>query len=203
LLKQLGESRPILVGASMGGTTSLVAVGEGRVDARGIVLLDVAPRVEAGGIERIRTFMRENPEGYDSLEEVADAIARFRPDRPRPVDNAGLVKNVRRGSDGKLYWHWDPRVRRDGPPGARTARLNDCVSRISVPTLLVRGLHSDVVSEAGARDFVERCPGARCVTVPGTGHMAPGDANDDFCDAMVAFLQEALTEADSKVGGDR
>src|ERR1700674_258493 len=48
-----GDPRPVLVGASMGGNTSLVAVGEGHVDAKALVLVDVAPRVETEGVKRI------------------------------------------------------------------------------------------------------------------------------------------------------
>ena len=43
VLEQIGGDRPVLVGASMGGGTSLVAVGEGHVDAAALVLVDIAP----------------------------------------------------------------------------------------------------------------------------------------------------------------
>ncbi|MET0163775.1 MAG: hypothetical protein ABW318_02070 [Vicinamibacterales bacterium] len=45
LLAALGNTRPSRVGASMGGGTSLVAVGEGHVDASALVLVDIAPRI--------------------------------------------------------------------------------------------------------------------------------------------------------------
>jgi pimeloyl-ACP methyl ester carboxylesterase len=107
----LGNRRPVLVGASMGGGTSLVAVGEDRVDATALVLVDVGPHIEAEGVGKIQAFMTRKPEGFDSLDEVADAIASYQPHRTRPRNVAGLAKNVRLGADGKYHWHWDPRFR--------------------------------------------------------------------------------------------
>ena len=107
----LGSRRPVLVGASMGGGTSLVAAGEDHVDATALVMVDIAPRIEMDGVEKIQAFMSQKPEGFDSLEEVAAAIASYQPHRKRPQNLAGLAKNVRLGADGKYHWHWDPRFR--------------------------------------------------------------------------------------------
>src|ERR1700750_599699 len=45
--------RPVLVGASMGGGVSLVAIGEDHVDATALVLVDIAPRIEPEGAKKI------------------------------------------------------------------------------------------------------------------------------------------------------
>src|SRR6476659_1808243 len=57
LIADLGDRRPVLVGASMGGGTSLVAVGEDHVDATALVLVDIAPKIEAAGAEKIQACM--------------------------------------------------------------------------------------------------------------------------------------------------
>jgi len=72
---EITDAPPILVGASMGGGVSLCAVGEERITAHALVLVDMAPQIEAEGAQRIMDFMQQKPEGFDSLEEVADAIA--------------------------------------------------------------------------------------------------------------------------------
>jgi non-heme chloroperoxidase len=111
LVAAVGNRRPILVGASMGGGTSLVAIGEDRVDAAALVLVDIAPRIELQGANKIQSFMSQNPEGFASLAEVAEAIRAYQPQR-KPVKNlAGLAKNVRLAPNGKFRWHWDPRFR--------------------------------------------------------------------------------------------
>jgi pimeloyl-ACP methyl ester carboxylesterase len=189
----LGRRRPVLVGASMGGGTSLVAVGEDHVDATALVMVDIAPRIEMDGVAKINAFMQQKPGGFDSLEEVAAAIAAYQPHRTRPRTLDGLAKNVRLGADGKYHWHWDPRfltVRRD--IGRRLQRLEACARSLRLPTLLVRGGLSDVLSEEGAREFLALCPRCEYVNVTGAAHMVAGDRNDHFGDAVVAFLARAV-----------
>jgi non-heme chloroperoxidase len=192
VLDELGVPRPILVGASMGGGTSLVAAGEGRVDATALVLVDVAPRVEPDGVDKIRAFMAQKPNGFDSLDEVADAIAAYQPHRKRPKDLEGLAKNLRIGDDGRYRWHWDPRYlssQRD--IDKRRRRLEACARNLSMPTLLVRGGLSDLLTDDGVREFLQLCPQAEYVSIPGAAHMVAGDRNDVFGKAILSFLARA------------
>ena len=78
------------------------------------VLVDIAPRVEPAGVDHIQAFMRLKPEGFASLEEVAQAIGTYQPHRRRPPKLDGLAKNLRLGADGRYHWHWDPRYRAAG-----------------------------------------------------------------------------------------
>jgi len=189
----LGNHRPVLVGASMGGGTSLVAVGEDHVDATALVMVDIGPRIEPEGVNKIWAFMNQKPEGFDSLEEVADAIASYQPHRNRPRSLDGLAKNVRLGADGRYHWHWDPRfrsARRD--LDRRHERLEACSRSLTLPTLLVRGGLSDVLSEAGAQEFLRLCAHSEYVNVGGAAHMVAGDRNDLFGNAVIEFLARAV-----------
>ena len=190
---------PALVGASLGGVASLAAIGEHAADhvARALVLVDVAPRMEEQGRMRIGAFMAEHMnDGFATLDEVADAIQQYNPHRPRPTDLAGLSKNLRRHDDGRWYWHWDPAFiggRLGSPDETRSslidpARLRAAAAALTVPTLLVRGRVSDLLSEEGARELLELVPHAEMVDVAGAGHMVAGDRNDLFNDAVVNFL---------------
>ena len=67
-------------------------------------------------------------------------------------------------------------------------RLQDAARNITIPTLLVRGRVSDLLSEEGARTCSGWCPHAEYVDVEGAGHMVAGDKNDLFNDAIVNFL---------------
>lgn len=197
--------RPALVGASLGGMASLLAIGESAEPvASALVLVDVAPRVEAAGVARIRAFMRQGLDGFSDLESAADAIATYNPHRPRPKDLSGLTKNLRQRDDGRWYWHWDPRFMApeeppgggiDGIPSARFVpqeRLEGAASHLTVPTLLVRGQASDLLSEEGAEHMLTLVPHAQLVDVAGAGHMVAGDRNDRFNAAVTAFLDSAL-----------
>ena len=183
---------PAVVGASLGGLAALLTSGEtapGLVSA--LVLVDIAPRMDPVGVERIVDFMSGNPDGFASLEEAADAIAGYLPHRPRPKDLRGLQKNLRFGQDGRWRWHWDPAFMTGKQrPGATRdpERLERAASELRIPVLLVRGRMSDIVSEAGAAAFLQVCPRAAFVDVSDAGHMVAGDKNDVFTEAVVRFL---------------
>jgi non-heme chloroperoxidase len=193
VIAALGQRRPVLVGASMGGGTSLVAAGEAHVDATALVLVDIAPRIEPAGVDHIQAFMGLKPEGFASLEEVAQTIGTYQPHRRPPPTLDGLAKNVRLGADGRYHWHWDPRYRA-APLNLeqRAMRLEACARALRLPTLLVRGGLSDVLSEAGAQDFLALCPSAEYVNVKDAGHMVAGDRNDIFASAVVDFLARVV-----------
>lgn len=196
----LGNRRPVLVGASMGGGTSLVAVGEEHVDATALVLVDIAPNIESEGVKNIQAFMNLKPEGFDSLEEVAQAITSYQPHRSRPRNLDGLAKNVRMGADGKYHWHWDPRFRAGRQVmDKRRERLEACSRKLALPTLLVRGGLSDLLSEEGAQTFLALCPHSEYVNVTGAGHMVAGDRNDVFAHAVIEFLMRKVPVGGSPV----
>jgi pimeloyl-ACP methyl ester carboxylesterase len=151
--------KPIVVGASLGGITALIAEGETPGVLAAVVLVDVAARIELAGAERVRAFMMAFPEGFASLEEAADVVAAYLPHRPRPRQLGGLTKSLRQGADGRWRWHWDPRFLTGiRPPSdvANPSRLENAARGLTVPTLLVRGRESDVLSEEGAQAFVLR-----------------------------------------------
>jgi len=186
-------SPPTIVGASLGGLSALVAVSEStqRVASK-LVLVDVAPRLEPEGVARIVGFMRARPDGFASIEEAADAIAEYLPHRPRPTDPSGLAKNLREGPDGRLRWHWDPAFLAERRPNTQNSveRLRDAARALRIPTLLVRGRRSDLLSKRGVEEFLELVPGAQFVDVAGAGHMVAGDKNDAFTSAILPFLRE-------------
>jgi non-heme chloroperoxidase len=185
--------KPILIGASLGGVSSLIAAGEApQPIARALVLVDITPKIDPAGISRIRGFMAAHiDDGFASLEAAADAIAEYLPHRKRPKSLDGLRKNLRLGSDGRYRWHYDPALVHDpsrrGDPN-REARLTKAAQNLDIPLLLVRGGSSELVSAEIAREFVAKVPGARYVDVHGASHMVAGDVNDPFTDQVVAFL---------------
>lgn len=193
VIAALGGRRPVLVGASMGGGTGLVAAGEDRVDATALVLVDVGPRIEPDGVGRIHAFMDQKPDGFASLEEVAEAIASYQPQRTRPRTLDGLGKNVRLADNGRYRWHWDPRFRIGARDlDKREARMEACSRALRLPALLVRGGLSDLLSEEGAAAFLEMCPHSEFVNVTGAAHMVAGDRNDVFSDAVIEFLSRVV-----------
>jgi pimeloyl-ACP methyl ester carboxylesterase len=190
--------RPAIVGASMGGLAGLWTEGaraaEGLTPAgRALVLVDIAHRSESHGVERIVSFMTGNPEGFETLEDVADAVAGYLPHRPRPTNFDGLARNLRRTPDGRYHWHWDPKFM-SGERRPRTStdwdQFAEHSRRLTMPVLVVRGRMSDVLSEEIAREFLDLAPNARYVDVGDAHHMVAGDRNDAFTESVVEFLRD-------------
>ena len=183
-----------LVGASLGGATAIHAVAGGLRPAA-VVLVDIVPHPEPGGIARIVGFMRGHPDGFSSLDEAIAAVTAYNPDRASPTDPGGLRRNLRLTDDGRLRWHWDPRILAEtsevlhGILQQSTAVL---ATETDVPVLLVRGLRSDVVSDAGVTAFRALLPRLQVVDVAGAGHMVAGDRNDAFAAGVTVFLGNIL-----------
>jgi pimeloyl-ACP methyl ester carboxylesterase len=191
VVQQLGRP-PVLVGASLGGITALMAEGAAVGEfSKGLVLVDITSHTNPSGVARIRNFMRSGVDGFDSLDEAARAIAEYTPQRRRKASSDGLRK-VLRERDGRWYWHWDPKfisdsrkVVLDSEPGQfRGVTLRE----ITIPTMLVRGMMSDVVTDEGVEHLQSLIPSIDVVDVEGATHMVAGDKNDAFSDAIVSFL---------------
>ena len=61
-----------------------------RVVSSGLVLVDITHRSNPVGVERIRRFMASGLGGFATLEDAADAIAAYTPNRPKRVNPSGL-----------------------------------------------------------------------------------------------------------------
>ena len=190
-------SNPVIVGASLGGLTSLLAMGRERPGlGRGLVLVDIVPEMEQAGTDRIGAFMVRHVEtGFASLQEAAGVVAEYSPRLGRTIDPDSLRKNLRE-RNGRWYWHWDPRfmssIKRSSGGSEVFAQevLTECARAIDVPKLLVRGRMSDVVTDEAARRFVAAVPGTGYVDIADAAHMVAGDKNDVFRSAVLDFLAE-------------
>ncbi|ALG60473.1 MULTISPECIES: alpha/beta fold hydrolase [Citromicrobium] len=190
----LAQGPFVLVGASLGGATALCALAKGLRPA-GVVLVDIVPEPEPEGIAKITGFMGAHPNGFADLSEAADAVAAYNPSRPRPSDPSGLMRNLRRREDGRLYWHWDPQIISDGARGhhSQVQAAAEIVARERpCPVALVRGLKSDVVSDEGVARFRALIRDLEVFDVGGAGHMVAGDNNDAFETAVLSFLGRHL-----------
>ena len=191
VIEQIG-SPPVLVGTSAGALVSMVVAASPPPAVRAAVLIDITPKPQTEGIEEVRAFMGSAKEGFASLEAAADAVATYLPQRSRPKDTKGLERNLR-FRNGRYYWHWDPEVllQMTGTPAhveRSLAHMKQAATTLKVPVLYVRGGKSTVVSEEGAREFLELLPHAEYADIAGAHHMVAGDANDAFNEAIFDFV---------------
>lgn len=199
VVKALGK-KPHVVGASLGGLAAMVVEGALAPSTfASLTMVDITPRMEEQGVEQILSFMAAHSEhGFATLDEAADIIAEYLPHRKRPKNTDGLSKNLRLGKGGRYRWHWDPafvtssnaaRKQRD-EVGVDSRNLDAVAEGVKVPTHLVRGRLSQLVSEEAAKHFLEVVPHARFTDITGAGHMIAGDKNDVFTDAVATFLSD-------------
>ncbi len=184
---------PVVIGASLGGIASLLAITESPAAMiSGLVLVDVAHRFRPRGGGKIVSFMEQHPDGFASLADAADAVAAYLPHRAAPRDRTGLRHNLR-CKDGRWIWHWDPEILTQARGMIQdqtqlSARLTKAVQGLRHPCLLVRGAESDVLSADIAAEFIELAPAATLAEVPEAGHMVAGDNNDAFTAAISTWL---------------
>jgi pimeloyl-ACP methyl ester carboxylesterase len=191
------ETKPVVVGASLGGNSAMLAAGTIGKDAfRALVLVDVTPRLAPEGVDRILAFMdRHIDSGFGSYEEAAEAISGYLPGREGRKSNVtSLARYLRKRADGRYRWHWDPLFVR----GDRDTRLSPAhVEKIAaalgetdIPVLLVRGSKSELVNDEAVADFKQLAPHGEFEDVIGAGHMIVGDRNDVFAQTLDRFLQK-------------
>jgi pimeloyl-ACP methyl ester carboxylesterase len=179
----------------MGGLLGLMAAGEaeeGRPPFSALILVDITPRWETAGVERILGFMRAHPDGFASYEEAASAIEAYLPHRRERKSEAQLKPLLRQDEHGRLRWHWDPALLDGGlvqESERYQPRLFEAAARVEVPVLLLSGSRSDVVSSQTVDEFLRLVPHARHVSLADATHMVAGDANDAFTREISQFMQ--------------
>jgi pimeloyl-ACP methyl ester carboxylesterase len=183
------DAPPVVIGASMGGRTALVAEGEHPGIVAGLVLVDIAARLNPAGQARVRAFMNSAPGGFASLAEASAAADAYRPRRGRSRYLEALKRNVRLREDGRWYWHRDPQFLGFTADSANTSaeRMMRAARQVAVPAPLIRGSRSDMVTAEAAAELTAVIAGARLVEVP-AGHTVAGDDNDVFTREVHEFL---------------
>src|SRR5665213_4159437 len=185
----LGLQRFSLLGLSMGGMVAINYAGRRPEQLAALVIVDIGPHIEAAGASRIQTGVRAN-DVFSSREE-AFAAARAGNSRPPEDHHRQRVEHdLMRTEDGRWTWRYDRALRAPSTVRARDpeAAWQACAN-INVPTLIIRGALSDVLSPEVAARMVETIPDAKLALVENSGHSVPLDAPDGFLAVARTFLK--------------
>ena len=105
---QLGTT-PVLVGASLGGMSAMLAEGTSdRTVSCGLVLVDITPKTKRRVSSGSRRSCCPGWTGSTHWRSRGKPIAAYTPQRKRTMNQQGLKKVLRQRGD-RWYWHWDPR----------------------------------------------------------------------------------------------
>jgi pimeloyl-ACP methyl ester carboxylesterase len=176
LLEQIGITRFVAVGTSLGGlmTIILAMIDRGRI--AGALLNDIGPVLEPAGLERIRDYVgqgRNFPTWMHAARALKESQASAFPDF-QAADWLAMAKRVMMlNSNGRIVFDYDMKIA-EGFGNAATAPELDMWPGIEAlaerPVVLVRGGLSDLLSEATFAEMCRRLPDAEAVTLPRIGH---------------------------------
>ncbi len=197
LIARLDVEQVDWVGTSMGGLIGLGLASLPGTPIRRLVLNDVGPSVEAAALQRIGAYLGQ-PLRFKTVEEGAAYLrtisAGFGPINDE--DWLTLSRPMFKADGDQFKLHYDPAIAQAvaavTPEIAKTAEqmLWAGYDSLRMPTLLIRGADSDLLSRATAEAMTQRGPRAELVEIAGAGH-APMFSDE----AQIAVVEEFLKRA--------
>lgn len=192
VVEELGLATPHVVAHSMGGMAALLAAAR-RPELFGhLALIDIGPDsltpalalTLSGWIEHLGRARYPNPQAaidewmQDPLTR-ADSIRNY------------VVHNLVADGPGRYRWRFDAeRLRHFPMEGVEARQLWEAVDAVRSPTLVVRGRHSEVLTEHGAREMLARLARAAHVVIPDGGHDLGVQQPERVAQAVMEFLSD-------------
>lgn len=176
LVREMALDAIIPVGTSLGGLVIMLLAAAERARIKGVVLNDVGPELESAGIARIGSYVGRSgnwPTWLHAARSLAGNQRHVYPDY-EIEDWLRMAKRLYRLSgNGRIVIDYDPRIAEpmrnavEQPPVDLWPALD---ALKGVPSLVLRGDLSDVLSQRTLERMAAALPGAETVTVPRTGH---------------------------------
>ena len=180
----------VLMGHSMGGRNSMIFSARNPSRVSRLILVDVGPTLDPKGGERIRQEIIAAREEYDSMEELIQLQARSNPLLAPELLRRRTIYQTRELADGKVVWRYDLAIRQQIREDRRPPREDiwPLIPNISCPTLIVRGMETDILPLEVANKMVEVMPQAELAQVERAAHMVMEDNSEGYLEAARDFL---------------
>jgi pimeloyl-ACP methyl ester carboxylesterase len=198
-IEHLGYDYLVLCGMSMGALNAIryAARHPERLDA--LVIVDVGPAVMLEGRIEMEQFRNET-ETMRNFEDFARRAIEFNPQRRPEHLRYSLLHSLKRVDDG---WTWKqhqrPREAREtaeqhwkAEREERARWMRADLGAIKLPTLLMRGEVSKMLSHEAALDAASCVEDCELAVIPGAGHSVQGDNPKDFARVLDEFLTRRL-----------
>ncbi|MFY9351818.1 MAG: alpha/beta hydrolase [Sphingobium sp.] len=198
LLADLGARRFVAIGTSLGGIITMLIAATHREWLAGALLNDVGPEVDKAGLDRIRTYVgvgQSHPTWVHAARALAEANADVYPGYDLERWLAMAKRLYRLNSGGRIVLDYDMKIAE--PIRAMGSETGVDMWPVmpafrGIPTLLLRGARSDLLSEANAERMAREIgESAELVTVPDVGH-APALDEPESVAAIDRLLARVL-----------
>jgi flavin reductase (DIM6/NTAB) family NADH-FMN oxidoreductase RutF/pimeloyl-ACP methyl ester carboxylesterase len=184
------SSRPVVIGASLGGLAALAALeGGGDQQASALILVDAIARMDGSGRERLSALFGRHAQGFASISEAISAAVELAPRREQALTKDGMRDHLVERENGRFYWRWDPLAVQGIDLPDLEERLESAARQVGIPVLLIRGERSEIVAREDVQSFAAVLRDCERVEIAGAGHLSPGDQGDLFNAAIVDFLE--------------
>ena len=195
LLADLAITRFVAVGTSLGGIITMLIAATHKEWLVGALLNDVGPALDEGGLDRIRSYVgvgQSHPTWVHAARALAEANADVYPGYDLEQWLAMAKRLCRLNSGGRVVLDYDMKIAE--PIRAMGSEAGVDMWPVmqafqGIPTLLLRGERSDLLSAASAQRMADGIGAtAELVAVPGVGHAPALDEPES-----VAAIDRLLT----------
>jgi pimeloyl-ACP methyl ester carboxylesterase len=176
LLREQGLERAVLFGTSLGGIVTMLLAQRQASRIAGAVINDIGPVLEARGLEKIRGYVGRS-HNWPTWLHAARAIAEAQGDRYPDWKIENWIAYAKRlcklTPNGRVVFDYDMRIAEPFkvPGGEAGFDMWEAWRRMAgIPTLLLRGALSDLLSAETEQRMREEVPALETVLVPRVGH---------------------------------
>ena len=194
-VENLGLRSLTLVGHGMGGANALCYGSEHPDIVTALIVVEAAPEVLRGGVERLRRMVGSADE-FESLDEAVESMRPFFPYATDEQLGRRARSALAEGTDGGLVWAFDPALRdaslrppEPDPGQRRLADLWECADRVQCPVMIVRGAETDMLTPEAIQRLHRRIVGSRESLIEDAGHPVPSDQPAHLALNIREFLQ--------------
>ncbi len=190
LIARSGADEVAWVGTSLGGLLGIVMAAQADTPVTRLVVNDVGPVIEAVALERIGSYVGQDP-SFATFAEIATYVraisAPFGALSDAQWDHL-VQTSVAQRPDGRWRMHYDPGIAVPFRAAPAPPDLWPLWDAIACPTLVLRGVDSDLLSAATAIAMGARGPRPKVVTFEGVGH-APMLLSQEQVGPVCQFLR--------------
>ena len=186
----MGLEKFVLFGHSMGGRNSMAFAGQYPERLEALCVVDIGPKIEPAGGNRITEELRSLPPQFDNFEDALAHVQTGNRFASESVMRRRLGGQTRTTEDGKIGWKFDPAIREQRINGtaAPAADLWPALERITCPTLVVRGTETDLLTRETAQQMIDTLAQGSLVEIERAGHMVFEDNPADFIAGVKDWL---------------